>query len=258
MSWDPAVIGGSVIAGDSPLETERFGLTFSRVVVPLTLGEKAFDEVLTFLADDDADVIVLRYPAARVDWFAGLLTSGRDLVLADSLTYWQLAVGTGRRPTEQPGLTAVASAAVDPGLIDDLVDDIFTGYGNHYSANPLLSPVDSLAGYREWAQRSAANDPVVTLTSQEGGVVGVATIESTAGTCEIQLAGIKAEFQQRGLYAHLLAGCEKFAEEAGATQLVISTQTHNANVQRAWSRFGFEPVGTFLTAHAIRKGLLPR
>lgn len=257
MSWDPNVVGRALITQDSPLETGRFGLTFSRAVVPLAVGESAFEDVLQFLREDEADVVVLRYPAARVDWFARLFAADRDLICADSLTYWSLKVGTGRRPETDPNLTAVVADAIDSQLIDELVDDIFTGYGNHYLANPLLSPDSALAGYREWAQHSATHDTVVSMTCQGEGIVGLATLESSAQICEIQLAGIKPRFQQRGFYAHLLAGCERFAADTFATQLVISTQAHNANVQRAWARYGFEPIGTFLTVHAIRKGLLP-
>ena len=257
MSWDPNVVGRALITQDSPLETSRFGLSFSRAVVPLSVGESAFDDVLLFLTEDEADVVVLRYPAARVDWFARLFAADRDLICADSLTYWSLKVGTGHRPEVDLSLTATVADAVDPQLIDGLVDDIFTGYGNHYLANPLLSPESALAGYREWAQHSAAHDTVVSLTRRGEGLVGLATLESSAQTCEIQLAGIKPRFQQHGFYAHLLAGCEDFATNMSANQLVISTQAHNANVQRAWARYGFEPIGTFLTVHAVRKGLLP-
>lgn len=257
MSWDPNVVGRALITQDSPLETRRFGLTFSRAVVPLAVGESVFDDVLHFLREDKADVVVLRYPAARVDWFARFFAADRDLICADSLTYWRLEVGTGHRPEVDPSHTTSAADPIDSQLIDDLVDDIFTGYGNHYLANPLLSPENALAGYGEWAQHSAAHDTAVSLTRQGEGIVGLATLESSAQTCEILLAGIKPQFQKRGLYAHLLAGCERFAEDTGAGQLVISTQTHNANVQRAWARYGFEPVGTFLTVHAVRKGLLP-
>lgn len=257
MSWDPAVVGRSVILDESPLETQRFGLSFSRALVPLATAESSFDDVRRFLQEDEADVVVLRYPAARVDWFARMLDSGRDLIVADSLTYWRLAVGKGRRPGDVADLAGGVSRDVDPRLVDELVDSIFTGYGSHYLANPLLAPADALAGYREWAQHSALNLPVATLTSKADGIVGLATLESAAQTCEILLAGIVPGVQQRGYYAHLLAACEGHAADTGATDLVISTQTHNAKVQRAWARYGFEPVGSFLTVHSVRKGLLP-
>lgn len=257
MSWDSAVISRTPSFGPSPLESDRFGLSFGRALVPLGAPESSYDQVLEFLHENASDVVVLRYPAAHVGWFAGLLTSGRDLVLADSLTYWRLPVGSGRRPEADPDLTTAISRDVDPGLIDGLVDSIFTGYGNHYLANPLLDAGDALAGYREWAQHSAADLPVATLTNADGNV-GLATLESAAQTCEILLAGIVPTAQKRGYYAHLLAACEDHAAETGASDLVISTQTHNAFVQRAWARFGFEPVGSLLTLHAVRPGLLGR
>ena len=261
MSWASAVVGTSVVAEDSPVETDRFGLSITRAVVPLGVSaESGFGETLGLLREADADVVVLRYPAERVDWFARLFAAGRDLVFADSLTYWRLRVGTGR-PVRQaesdPHIEVSRGTTIEPGLLDSLIDDIFSDYGNHYRANPLLAPDKALAGYREWAQHSATHDELVTLSYQNDGIVGLATVESTPEYCEILLAGIGTQFQQRGLYAHLLAGCEALAAAKGVEELVISTQGHNTNVQRSWARFGFEPVGTLLTIHAVRKGLLP-
>ena len=257
MTWDPMVVGQTIVTGDAPLETKRFGLTFSRCLVPLDTGPRGFDGVREFIETDDADIIVLRYPAVHVDWFARLLGPKRDLICADSLTYWRLEVGAGDRPSVNRRLAIDRSNFVDAGLINGLVDNIFRGYGSHYLSNPLLAAAKSLAGYREWARSSIIANSVLTLVLEDVGAVGMATLQYSRETCEILLAGIATESQRQGLYSHLLVGCEESARDLGARQLVISTQTHNTNVQRSWSRYGFEPVGTFLTVHAVRNGLLP-
>ena len=87
--------------------------------------------------------------------------------------------------------------------------------------------------------------------------IGLATLAHTAGTTEILLAGIIRAARGRRRYAHLLAGVEEAARAHGAERLVISTQAHNAGVQRAWARYGFEPVGSVHTVHAVRRDLLP-
>jgi ribosomal protein S18 acetylase RimI-like enzyme len=258
VSWQSLVSGRSVTVRDSPLESERFGLTFSRIEVPLGVSDdSALGGVQTAVRESEADIVVLRYPAARVGWYAQLLASGRDLISADTLTYWRLEVGRGRPSVADAGVATASAEELDESLVGDLVADMFAGYGNHYLANPLLAPGDALAGYVEWAQRSVQHDTAIALTRGDEGVVGLATLEMSPGTSEIQLAGIRQRFQRHGLYAHLLAGCERAAGEQGAGELVISTQAHNAQVQRAWTRFGFEPVGTVLTVHAVRPGLLP-
>lgn len=258
MSWDDVVIARGVSRRESPYETSRFGRSFSRLTVPLgSQTDDVFDDVREALARDAADVVVLRYPASRVDWFARLLGPERDLIAADSLVYWRLQIGSGRRPAAAADLSASAASGVTPEFLDSLVRDMFVGYGNHYLANPLLDPAAALDGYVEWARRSADQDTSVVLTQATEGAVGLATMSTSGSVSEIELAGIAAQAQQRGYYGHLLAGCEDVAGAAGADRLVISTQVHNTDVQRAWARYGFEPVGTVLTVHAVRTGLLP-
>lgn len=256
MSWQSAMSSPDIAMRDSPLESRRFGHTFSRVEVSLAVHDpSALDVVRSFLREDVSDVVVVRYPAVHVGWFAELLDPGRALISADTLTYWSLDVGTGRPPSTNPAVTARVADLPAQALVEDLVSDMFAGYGNHYLANPLLDPSAALAGYVEWAQRSAADDTAV-LLHRDGDDVGLATMETGAAVCEIQLAGIRADFQSLGLYGHLLAACEDAARAAGATQLVISTQAHNANVQRAWARYGFVPVGSLHTVHAVRAELV--
>ncbi len=241
----------------SPLESRRFGVTISRVDVPLAVTDPdPVDTVLGLLRNDVSEVVVLRYPASRVAWFARLLAADRVLISADVLTYWQLTVGEGRAPEPDPSLVARPAHGIDPELVEGLVTDIFRSYGSHYLADPLLDPRAALDGYAEWAQHSATEVPPVVLEEVRTGVVGLATLAHSAGTTEVLLAGIIREARGRDRYAHLLAGAEQAARDRGSERLVISTQAHNTGVQRAWARYGFEPVGSVHTVHAVRKDLL--
>jgi hypothetical protein len=91
----------------------------------------------------------------------------------------------------------------------------------------------------------------------DGVVVGVATASSAESEWEIELAGIVPDRQRGGLYAHLLRGIHDGARHAGADRVVISTQSHNIGVQRAWARLGYEPIDAIETVHLVREGLLP-
>jgi ribosomal protein S18 acetylase RimI-like enzyme len=259
VSWKSAVSGDAVTLRASPLESRRFGLSFSRAEVPLAVEDPdvALSSVLRFLEDDESDVVVVRHPAARVGWFAALREAGRDLIAADTLTYWRLAVGDGRRPAPRESVSTRVTDSPEASLVKELVNDMFAGYGNHYLANPLLDPVAALAGYVEWGQRSAAEDQAVIVSHADRGAVGLATMQTSDRVSEIQLAGIRQQFHKQGIYPHLLAGCEDAVLESGGDLLVISTQAHNTNVQRSWARYGFEPVGAVSTVHAVRRGLLP-
>ncbi|GAA3798914.1 hypothetical protein GCM10022226_17880 [Sphaerisporangium flaviroseum] len=243
----------------SPLESARFGRSVDRLTVPADVS-CPFSAVGDAILASRADVIVCRYPAEHVDWFAKLATLGRTAVLADSLVYWRLPAGRGRRPEPAPGLRA--AELTDPVVVDALVAGIFQAYGCHYLANPLFDRDGALAGYQEWARGSAAGGRCLALWDghageEKGPVLALATLEDDPSRTEILLAGVVPQAQGHGLYAHLLRAVEDRALARGAAEVVISTQGHNTRVQRAWSRYGFEPVRTVLTVHLVRSGLLP-
>jgi GNAT superfamily N-acetyltransferase len=261
VSWSELLRGSAISHRPSPLESDRFGVEVDRLTQPLG-AEVSTPDLLSQIARSAADVTVLRYPADRVELYAELLACGRTVLFADTLVYWRLAVGSGVRPAPDPGVTAIsvpagqgADARFDEALLDDLVGDIFRGYGSHYLANPLFDRARALAGYQEWARHSAQGDGLVVLRSGEE-VVGLATVDRTDDVIEIELAGVRAAARGQGLYARLLAGVEDRAADGGSSEVLISTQGHNVRVQRAWSRYGFEPVAAFVTVHLVRSGLL--
>lgn len=260
MSWASLFSGETPEMTDSPMETARFGLSVARATVPFGADRgRALGLVGSMLRDSPADLVVLRYPAAYADWFARLLTTGRDLLAADTLVYWRLALSDPPAPAPAgsgpEGLVVELDPALERAEVAELVGDIFGDYTNHYRANPLLDRGATQEGYQDWAARSVVEDHCVMLRRREE-VLGLATLETTPGSVEVLLAGIVSAHQGRGLYRHLLAGCARLGADHGAEQLVISTQGHSTGVQRAWARAGLEPVGTTLTVHAVRRGLL--
>ncbi|MER5326518.1 GNAT family N-acetyltransferase [Streptosporangium roseum] len=262
MAWHDVSDGGPLRIQESPLESARFGCAVQRLTVPTGSGS-SISAVREAVAGSPADVIVLRYPAEHVGWFAELTTLGRTAVLADCLVYWRLRVGEGRTPEPSRDLRTTTSVA--PAAVRKLVSDIFASYGNHYMANPLFDAAKALAGYREWALRSATEGRCLALRSRseregegEPRLLGLATLEDAAdgSPTEILLAGVVSGAQGRGLYAHLLKAVEDRTRARGGKEVVISTQGHNTRVQRAWARYGFEPVQALLTVHLIRSRLL--
>ncbi|MEU9830622.1 GNAT family N-acetyltransferase [Streptosporangium sp. NPDC048047] len=254
MSWHDLVEADGLPVRESPLESARFGLSFERVTVSAA-SDAPLSAVLTAVRRSEADIVVLRYPARHVEWFAALTALGRTAVLADSLVYWRLDAGKGRGPEPSPGLWA--AGVTDPAVVREAVSAVFGSYGNHYLANPLLDAGAALEGYRDWALRSAAGGGCLGLYGEApdgpgSRLLGLATVEEDDTRTEILLAGTVPGARGRGLYAHLLKGVEERALARGAAEVVISTQGHNTGVQRAWARYGFEPVCTALTVHLVR------
>ncbi|GAA0374265.1 hypothetical protein GCM10009530_25970 [Microbispora corallina] len=248
MNRHDVVESEAVRTGPSPLESARFGRSIERLTVPAGSGAP-FPEVREAVARSEADVVILRYPAEHVGWFAGLTALGRTAVLADTLVYWRLRAGEGRAPEPVPHLAAGGPLGADE--VRAFVRETFAAYGNHYAANPLLDPAAASEGYVEWALMSAARDACVVVRGAAG-VQALATVEEDGARTEILLAGVAPAAQGRGVYAHLLREVEDRAVSRGAAEIVISTQGHNTRVQRAWARYGFEPVHTLVTVHLIR------
>ncbi|MEV7006440.1 GNAT family N-acetyltransferase [Streptosporangium sp. NPDC051022] len=253
MGWDDVMEAEAVRALPSPLESARFGRSVERLTVSAAAGS-LLPAVREAVLGSAADVIVLRYPAEHVGWFAELTSLGRTALFADSLVYWRLRAGRGRAP--EPSRSLRAAGPPGPEAVRELVSAIFAAYGNHYRANPLFAAADVLAGYQEWATASAAGGGCLALRDQDTEeVLGLATLEEEAARTEILLAGVVPEARGRGVYAHLLKAVEDRALTRGAAEVVISTQGHNTRVQRAWARYGFEPAQTMLTVHLLRSRL---
>lgn len=233
----------------SEVESIRFGYQIGRCTVPMMSSVNPIDVALE-IRNSEAEITVLRYPADRVNWFDLLARQLVDHVLlhADTLAYWELSVGSANPPEVLENIST--GYATDAAMTGDLATRIFAEYSNHYSANPLLSTEAVAAGYREWAMRTPLPDSLILFMN--GSPIGMATIETTPDQIEILLAGVIPEQRSRGLYQHILRAIESRAEEDSVSRVVISTQSHNTVVQRAWARYGFLPLATILTVHVVR------
>jgi RimJ/RimL family protein N-acetyltransferase len=254
MAWDTLAAPGTTLVA-SPVESRRFGLEVHRG----TVGPGDLDRAgLRALVDGSpADVIVLRYDVARQEIPALLATTSRAVLPAGALTYWEKQVGD----VAEPSTRVVAATDLDPAVAEQVVRAVvresFAGYGNHYTADPLLDRSAVLAGYEEWAVGSLDRDThEVMVQVLDGEPVGVATVEHSAAHAEILLAGLVPTAQGRGLYGDLLLAVERTARAAGRERLVISTQVQNVRVQRAWARFGMRPFAAVETVHLVRPELL--
>lgn len=265
MSWAGLLEPGMAVAA-SATESERFGVSISRLhVASRDTGPQVAERLRTLLRSADEDVVVLRYPADRLELAAAATTSGRDVLATGALTYW----GADSQSVTDPG-AAGAGRGLSVAGADELGDDVvavveavvaasFAGYGNHYTADPLLDNDLALAGYQEWARSTVSQRPEqVRLLLHDGEPVGVATCEESAmhGHLEVLLAGLAPGVQGQGWYGALLAACAERAKHRGLARTIISTQVHNVRVQRAWARAGLRPFAAVETLHAVRPGLL--
>lgn len=252
MTWSTYARDG-VRSAVSATESARFGCSVARV----DIGKATVELIAKSIAALDADVLVVRFDARRRDIPALLASSGRTVLPAGTLTYWERAVGP---ETEPPYVTNddVDVLPIDElgvagrHVVESIVRDTFASYPNHYAANPLFDATRAAAGYVEWALSRLADDTGHVLVLRRGGEpIGLATLADVGGELEIELAGLVPQAQGRGDYGSLIAGCVHTAALAGRDRVVISTQVDNVRVQRAWIKAGFKPFAAVETVHLI-------
>lgn len=256
MSWDD-LAGSGVSTSASEVDTRRFGFPVARVLVGRdTTDADAATRIIEDLGRLEPEVAVARWPADRVRLAGELVRRGLRVLPADTLVYW---AGPAGAPADGPAAAEAVTLSASPHLVpvvESLVAATFADYPTHYLASSDFRPELVLAGYVDWAARSARERPEdVLLRLVEGVPVAVATtarVDAGRAT-EVLLAGTHPDHRGRGVYGELLAGVLAGARAAGREQVVISTQASNTAVQRVWCRLGLRPVSAWTTVH-LRRG----
>lgn len=261
MSWKD-LDRDQISASPSEVESQRFGRSMARVVVGhrVTWDDEARGRFAAAL-DRDEDVLVVRWPSRLAECPAMLVASGRDVLPADSLIYWQ-------GPSELVARSATVDETTPEMLSPDQVDAdelasavaaAFRGYVNHYSANPLLDAGLALDGYVDWVARTLRADPENGKVLVSDGRVlawGMWVVDPDGDHLEWMLAGVSPEARGRALYGVLMAEAAHEALRRGVPRVVTSTQGANTGIQKVWARAGMLPMADTTTAHLVRRGLL--
>jgi ribosomal protein S18 acetylase RimI-like enzyme len=233
----------------SAVESARFGIPICRLEIGSSEGIRPADVLELFLASP-GELCFLRYPARVIGWGGDLISADVALVPADTLLYHRLDRPAADRPAGLPlvagpkELAAVAAA----------VRSTFSGYSNHYRANPLLPASSCEEGYVEWGCSLVGTEGCSFVWSGDDprtpDAFGAVRIDD--GTGEIVLAGVLPAARGRGAYNRLLADLEAHLWSEGAREVVISTQAWNDTVVRAWEHRGYRILTAFTTVHLLR------
>lgn len=231
----------------SPLETRRFGRVIGRLA--LRDGERTSPQELVALAEASGlDLLVLRYPASEIGWFAALSARAPRVIHADTLVYWGAPPGEIHGAADDDGVVRDARAS-ELNALDELVRAVFDHYPNHYNANPALAGGSALEGYVEWARAYVeASGRAALLTEVGDALAGLCTLD-LGDDAEIALIGVRAEHRRHGLAAAMMRAAARRAAAVGARRLLISTQVQNIPVQRVWAGLGLRPEHAFTTLH---------
>jgi GNAT superfamily N-acetyltransferase len=252
-----------IVRVPSASETKRFGHATDRI----TVGKRAVEEygsvealakaVQREIDESNARILIMRYPANLVALVQHLRLGAADLYPGGSILYWEAPARPNPSEQDEPNGSSFEVSPDDrnrfSGSIARVLEDSFGGYINHYSANPLLLPGVVVEGYAEWAASTMAYPTTRVFVIQEGDeVVGAAIISAAGDTWEVELASVMSAAQGKGNYLALMRQVVDSAALSGIKRLVISTQSHNIAVQRAWAKLGFKPVLAIETIHLVK------
>lgn len=239
----------------SPLESARFGLRVFRGEAA-TIDTRGLREAI---AAERVDVAILRVPVQSPDALARMAQEGLNPLVADSLMHYEsdLRERTVRVPRDSR-LRLHPAGAADAGLLESMAREIFTGYSSHYSANPLFRAADILDGYAEWAARhvrSPGGGEAAWIVEADTRPLGFSCyrIEHSGGDAIGVLNGVLPEARGHGVYRDMLRQMLIEFGERGAGRFAISTQAHNAVVQRVWIDEGLRLTRIESTIHFIAR-----
>jgi len=238
-----------VLVSSGDAESRRFGFRILNAQCGAQ-SEGRESELSQALSSEIYELAVVRYPV-HLEGVAQLLaTHGEKTIDADPTVYW----GTPIRkdvPNRSPANIAIQridESALE--IVEQVINSAFSGYRSHWHDNPRTQNIRMEDAYNEWVKNKITNNEsrcYLMLVDREP--AGFAMTETRELVSEILLAGICTQFQSRGLYRHLLAHIENEMFSEKSVELVISTQSQNRNVQKAWDKYGLIPLMTVRTVH---------
>ena len=242
----------------SEIESKRFGLRVYR-------GQyDTFDtsDVEKTIKGGDFDIIIVRYPTDSINKHFQLeCFDNCKIIHADSLVYYVAALqDIDIKPLCNDLWFELVTPETDE-CLDNLVETIFSGYQNHYYANPCLKKTAIIDGYIEWAKSYAKCESGKTAwlskDSVTGDLVAFATCSCNLDKTESEgvLYGVMPNYSGRGIYADLIRFTQSYYKKMGVDKMIVSTQLQNYKVQRVWNSHGFKLDHSFETYHIINQSL---
>lgn len=233
----------------SDVESKGLGLNVWRGK-PLAVDS---DNLKKIINCNNVDIAIISIPAEKKDLLLRLQETGFPLIFADILVYYSLSLPEpkrGNRP-QKSEIEFVQFKSRHFADMDQLIADIFTGYQNHYTFNPLLS-VDIVSAYQEWARRfNSEKESTRTgwMAKQDDRYVGFVTCDITKQSCEIMLTGVATLSRGQGVFHDILNFLIRYCENNKIKKIRVSTQIHNYISQKAYIKQGFTMDHALITVH---------
>jgi GNAT superfamily N-acetyltransferase len=227
------------MVGLSQLDEERFGVRTAKA--KLNSAEDLAD-LMEFCRGQRVTLAIARAPVGQVRLAQAL--EDRGFRLMDVLGYYLCGL---RPPPRLEGSSDMQVRPVRTGEEDavrELARRAFHDYLDHYHADPRLPPDQCDEVYASWAFRACTLKEVadiVLVAESEGRPAGFGAIKRLPGKqMDGVLYGVAPEARGRGTFRALMVHSLREAAQAGAEEMVYSTQLANLAAQKVLVRLGFE------------------
>ena len=240
----------------SEIESKRFGLCIYRG----QYEDFEFEDVQKIVNGNDFDIIIVRYPTSTIYEHYQLVNLDHcKAIHADSLVYYSAPLQEIEIKELRNDLEFEIVTSNSDKQLDSLVETIFSGYQNHYYANPCLPRTEIIEGYLEWAKSFALETAhgVTWLIKDRKSSNNVAflacSFDTEKSTSELKLGGVMPECAGSGVYSDFVRYAQGFFKKMGIKTLLTSTQLQNIAVQRAWQKHGFRFDKSYETYHIVNE-----
>lgn len=248
MGWHE-LQSGDILISEGIAESSRFGCR----VLDIQCGQLASErstEISKALVEREFDLAVVRFPSQLERVGIVLADSSHKVIFSDPTVYWGKTLRNDRTHDPLDGVSFKNVGIDEIEKIEELIIDSFDKYRAHWHYNPRTAHLRMSDAYIEWVGNLIQHQHTNCYLMLVGDTpAGFAFTETRNSVCEILLAGISSRFQAQGLYGQLLAYVENSMISQRINNLVISTQSQNTNVQKAWVRSGLFPTMTIHNAH---------
>jgi GNAT superfamily N-acetyltransferase len=234
----------------SPLESNRFGARVFRG----ELTEVDPNQISSFLQAEKVDIAIFRIPTENSYQISRCLETSFPFITADTLVYYNCNLNKYQPNALKNELTFIECTENNTKVINDLVNEIFIDYTNHYFSNPVLDKQSLLEGYKEWARSYIGEKKAgkISWIVQKGkDIVGFATcdFDEQSNECEGILYGVLPTFSGKGIYGDIIRFTQQYFKDNGYRDMKVSTQIQNYAVQKVWGREGFVLEKALNTVH---------
>lgn len=233
----------------SAKESLRFGYKIWRGEIDVL----DVDYIERLIVNEKPDIVILRLPVEQKLSINKLYSLGWKILHCDTLLYYECELTQKEILPLKNDLVFHVVNESSQYIVDNLIDETFHEYKNHYFANPAFSKTQITEGYKEWAKSfidSNNSNRFSWYITFEGEAVAFMVCEIVdKNRCQPFLSGVKKAHRNKGVYSDIFKFIKKYFNDRGVITMQAITQVQNYVSNQILIKEGFCLKRSFDTYH---------